>query len=67
MSTYDDLGDPVSVSRDLLDRRHALLEEARQLISQKREILRELQAARGRRLHNSVASVSNAGGASPRT
>ena len=45
MSAYDDL-DPVSLSRELLDRRRALLEEGRQLISQKREILRELQAAR---------------------
>ena len=49
MGTYD--LDPVSLSRELIDRRRALREEGRRLVSQlvsnRQQLRRELEAARG--------------------
>lgn len=50
MGTYD--LDPVSLSRELIDRRRALREEGRRLVSQlvsnRQQLRHELQAGRGR-------------------
>jgi len=49
MGTYD--LDPVSLSRELIDRRRALREEGRRLVSQlvsnRQQLRRELEVARG--------------------
>ena len=54
MRSYD--LDPVGEPRELLDRRRALREEAQRLISQKREIVRDLEASRNRRSDGGAAA-----------
>lgn len=62
MSTYD--LDPVRVSRELLDRRRQLREEAQRLIAENREIRRDLEASRDRGLRG-VGFANRGAGSQP--